>query len=119
MLAPVSLIVSGFSAVPDVNRHVTPALVTDAGPTRLVLLELGRSRLGASALAQVFERTLGEVPDVDEPEALKSLFESVQRLLKQDRILACHDRSDGGLLTSVLEMALAGHCGVVITPPGP
>jgi len=116
MLAPVSLIVSGFSAVPDVNRHVTPALVTDAGPTRLVLLELGRSRLGASALAQVFERTLGEVPDVDEPEALKSLFESVQRLLKQDRILACHDRSDGGLLTSVLEMALAGHCGVVITP---
>ncbi len=116
MLAPVSLIVSGFSAVPNVNRHVTPALVTDAGPTWLVLLELGQSRLGGSALAQVFERTLGAVPDVDEPDTLKALFEAVQRLLRQDRILACHDRSDGGLLVSVLEMALAGHCGVVMTP---
>ncbi|MFU8830805.1 MAG: phosphoribosylformylglycinamidine synthase [Wenzhouxiangella sp.] len=112
MIAPVSLIVSGFAPVADVRRHVTPALRTDAGETVLLLVHAGACRLGQSALAQVFERDLGAVPDVDDPAWLKALFLTTQALLRDDRVLACHDRSDGGLLVTVLEMALAGHCGV-------
>ncbi|AKS40862.1 phosphoribosylformylglycinamidine synthase [Wenzhouxiangella marina] len=112
MIAPVSLIVSAFSPVADVRQHRTPELQRDVGPTRLILLEGGARRLGGSSLAQVFERPLGEVPDVDRPEQLAQLFDAAQTLLAEDRILAIHDRSDGGLLVTVLEMALAGHCGV-------
>lgn len=112
MLAPVSLIVSAFAPVPDVRRHVTPALVNDSDSTVLALLAGPSLRLGQSSLAQVLARDLGPVPDVDDAVLLKDLFELSQQWLEQGRILACHDRSDGGLLVSVLEMALAGHCGV-------
>jgi phosphoribosylformylglycinamidine synthase len=114
MSAPVSLIVTGFSTVPDVRRHLTPALCLDKGATSLLLVGLGKERLGESSLAQVFARDLGAVPDVDDPAALKALFMTIQALLHEDSILACHDRSDGGLLVTVLEMALAGHCGAVL-----
>ena len=112
MIAPVSLIVSAFAPVADVACHLTPELQSSAEPTTLLIVDLGRARLGRSALAQVFGRDLGAVPDVDDPSALRALFDGLQELLDQGRILACHDRSDGGLLTTVLEMALAGHCGV-------
>ncbi len=113
--APVSLIVSAFSPVADVRRHVTPQLqLTDSV---LVLIDLGRGRLGGSALAQVFARGLGPVPDVDEPDRLRRAFEWLQAELEAGRLLACHDRSDGGLLVCVLEMALAGHCGVRLELP--
>ncbi len=114
MMAPVSLIVSGFAPVEDVRRHITPQLVTDAGPSVLVLVHAGKQRLGRSALSQVFERDLGAVPDVDEAVWLKGMFAAAQDLIDQDRLLAIHDRSDGGLIVSVLEMALAGHCGVTL-----
>ncbi|WP_376692670.1 phosphoribosylformylglycinamidine synthase [Wenzhouxiangella sp. EGI_FJ10409] len=111
MIAPVSLIVSAFAPVSDVRRHVTPQL--QAGPgSQLVLIDLGRQRLGGSALAQVFSRQLGEVPDVDDPALLKAAFEAVQHLVGSGQVLACHDRSDGGLFTTVLEMALAGRRGL-------
>ncbi|QOC23039.1 phosphoribosylformylglycinamidine synthase [Wenzhouxiangella sp. AB-CW3] len=116
MCAPVSLIVSAFAPVPDVRRHLTPQLDSTV-PSRLLLLDLGRQRLGGSALAQVFGRELGAVPDVDDPDALKRLFNVVQSLIDQKRILALHDRSDGGLFVTVLEMALAGHCGVDLHLP--
>jgi phosphoribosylformylglycinamidine synthase len=116
MRAPVSLIVSAFAPVPDVRRHLTPALCSqDDAP--LLLIDLGRRRLGGSALAQVFSRELGEVPDLDHPGELKALFEVIQRLIDEERLLALHDRSDGGLFATVLEMALAGHCGVEVTLP--
>jgi len=111
MVAPVSLVVSAFAPVPDVRRHRTPMLCTGR-PTHLLLVDLGRCRLGGSALSQVFSRPLGAVPDLDHSDRLKALFDAVQALLAEDRILACHDRSDGGLFATVLEMALAGHCGV-------
>jgi len=111
MIAPVSLIVSGFAPVPDVRRHLTPELCSDID-SRLVLIDLGHRRLGGSALAQVFSRQFGEVPDVDDVGALRAVFSSVQRWVDSGRLLACHDRSDGGLFTTVLEMALAGRCGL-------
>ncbi|WP_376697012.1 phosphoribosylformylglycinamidine synthase [Wenzhouxiangella sp. EGI_FJ10305] len=111
MTAPVSLIVTGFAPVPDVRRQLTPELRSEID-TRLVLIDLGRRRLGGSALAQVYSRQLGDVPDVDDLSTLKSAFDAVQKLVAGERILACHDRSDGGLFTTVLEMALAGRCGL-------
>lgn len=111
MIAPVSLIVTGFAPVSDVRRHLTPELRTGVD-SRLLLIDLGRRRLGGSALAQVFSRQLGPVPDVDEPGTLKAAFATVQRLIQKGRVLACHDRSDGGLFTTVLEMALAARCGL-------
>ena len=118
MLAPVSLIVSGFAPVPDVRRHLTPMLNTAVADSTLLLIELGPRRLGSSALAQVLGRDLGEVPDVDRPDSLRALFEATQRLLAEDKLLAIHDRSDGGLLVAALEMALAGHCGLELDLPG-
>ena len=113
--APVSLIVSAFTPVGDVRDHVTPEL--RRADSLLVLLDLGRGRLGGSALAQVFARELGEVPDVDEPQRLKRAFEWLQAELIAGRVLACHDRSDGGLFVTALEMALAGHCGLALALP--
>ncbi len=113
--APVSLIVSAFSPVNDVRRHVTPEL--QRGDSLLVLIDLGRGRLGGSALAQVFVRELGPVPDVDDAERLKRAFEWLQEILACGKLLACHDRSDGGLFVTVLEMALAGHCGLSLELP--
>ena len=118
MLAPVSLIVSGFAPVPDVKRHRTPMLDRDVGDSKLLLIELGAERLGGSALAQVLGRDLGAVPDVDRPNSLRALFECTQSLLAEDRLLAVHDRSDGGLLVAALEMALAGHCGLELDLDG-
>ena len=110
--APVSLIVSAFCPLEDVRRHVTPELVE--ADSLLVLLDLGRGRLGGSSLAQVFVRELGPVPDVDDPDRLRRAFGWLQEQLVAGRVLACHDRSDGGLFVTALEMALAGHCGITL-----
>jgi len=111
--APLSLIVSAFAPVLDVRASLTPQLKLDAGDTRLVLVDLGcgRNRLGASALAQVYN-TVGDVaPDLDDPQRLRDAFELIQRFNAEGRLLAYHDRSDGGLFATLAEMAFAGHCG--------
>ena len=112
--APVSLVVSAFAPVADVRATLTPQLRMDAGDTRLLLLDLsnGRNRLGGSALAQVYGQVNYGAPDLDEADQLKRAFDLVQRLNHEGRILAYHDRSDGGLFVSACEMAFAGHCGV-------
>jgi len=114
VVAPVSLIVSAFSPVTDVRKTLTPQLRADYGSTDLVLVDLGfgQCRLGASALAQVYGQTGDATPDVDRPEALSAFFGTIQQLNRDDRILAYHDRSDGGLWATVCEMAFAGRCGV-------
>jgi phosphoribosylformylglycinamidine synthase len=112
--APLSLIVSAFAPVLDVRRTLTPQLRLDQGETDLVLVDLGngRNRLGASALAQVYG-VIGDVaPDLDEPGQLKAFFADIQALNEEGRLLAYHDRSDGGLLATLCEMAFAAHCGL-------
>ncbi len=115
--APLSLIVSAFATVKDVRRSLTPQLRFDAGESQLLLLDLGAAtaRLGGSALAQVYSRLEGPVPDVDEPGILKDFFAFMAACREQELILAYHDRSDGGLLTTVAEMCFAGHCGAELT----
>ncbi len=113
--APVSLVVSAFAPVADARRACTPQLDPDP-QTVLVALDLsaGRHRLGGSALAQVYQG-LGEAPaDLDQPAALRWAFDTVQAHIAEGAVLACHDRSDGGLLVTLCEMAFAGRCGLEI-----
>jgi phosphoribosylformylglycinamidine synthase len=112
--APVSLIVSSFAPVTDVRLALTPQLRKDVGDTLLLAIDLGRgkNRLGASALAQVTQQIGNEVPDVDSPEDLKGFFNAIQQLTREKKLLAYHDRSDGGLFATLCEMAFAGHTGL-------
>jgi phosphoribosylformylglycinamidine synthase len=114
VLAPVSLVISAFAPVADVRRSLTPALATDAGATALLLIDLGRGqdRLGGSCLAQVYGKLGDQPPDLDDPALLVGFFAAIRELADGGHVLAYHDRSDGGLLVSVLEMAFAGRAGV-------
>jgi phosphoribosylformylglycinamidine synthase len=114
--SPTSLIVTAWAPVDDVRRALTPQLRTDLGDTVLVLLDLGegRNRLGGSALAQVTQQLGDAAPDVAHPALLASAFATVRALASEGRLLAVHDRSDGGLFATVCEMAFAGHCGVTL-----
>jgi phosphoribosylformylglycinamidine synthase len=145
MTAPVSLIVSAFASVTDIRLSLTPQLqrggtvprldaqTSDASSqpstsssssqrqqdTVLLLIDLGRgqNRLGGSILAQVVSQIGAETPDVDHPADLKNFWNAIQQLGREQKLLAYHDRSDGGLLTTVVEMAFAGHTGVDLDLP--
>ncbi len=120
VVAPVSLIISAFAPVSDIRTHLTPQLRPVDKGSRLLLLDIaeGENRLGGSCLAQVFDRTGGAVPDLDHPVRLRRFFDAIQSLLAQGLILAYHDRSDGGLLTTVVEMMFAGRQGASLRLPG-
>ena len=115
--APLSLIISAFAPVIDCRQTLTPQLRTDKGDTDLILIDLGKgkNRLGGSCLAQVYKQLGHETADVDDANALKMLFQSIQEMQQDRLLLAYHDRSDGGLFVSIAEMAFAGHTGVTIT----
>ncbi|KAF9972432.1 hypothetical protein BGZ73_004453, partial [Actinomortierella ambigua] len=118
--APLALNITGFGPVSDVHKTLTPQLRTDLEgvETKLVLIDLaqGKQRLGGSALAQVFKQLGNEAPDVESANLIKSFFKAIQavREQKQDVVLAYHDRSDGGLMATLLEMAFAGHVGLKV-----
>lgn len=113
--SPVSLIVSAFASLADVRGTLTPQLEASEDTT-LVLVDLGRGRhrMGGSILAQVLGQPGGAVPDLDDPQDLVKLVAAVNELRGQGRLLAYHDRSDGGLLAAACEMAFAGHVGVAL-----
>ncbi|CAM2959225.1 phosphoribosylformylglycinamidine synthase [Shewanella algae] len=112
--APMSLIISAFGAVRDIRNTVTPELRTDKGETVLLLADLakGKTRLGGSCLAQVFGELGDTAPDLDQAAVLKGFFEVTQQLVAERSLLAYHDKSDGGLFTTLVEMAFAGHTGL-------
>jgi phosphoribosylformylglycinamidine synthase len=119
--APLSLIVSAFAPVADARKTLTPALRRER-ECDLILIDLGKAqnRLGGSALAQVYGQTGNEAPDVDDPRVLRLFFHVIQALNELGFALAYHDRSDGGLLATICEMAFAGHTGarIDLTPLG-
>lgn len=106
--APLSLIVSAFAPVRDVRKTVTPDL--KPGKSVLLLLDLGggKNRLGGSALAQVFNQAGDQPPDLDDPAGFRALWAAMQELVDRGLLLACHDRSDGGTIVALAEMAMAG-----------
>jgi phosphoribosylformylglycinamidine synthase len=114
--APLSLIITAFSPVVDVRKTLTPQLHDLDEDTQLILLDLGAgaNRLGGSILAQVYSQMGNTAPDVDDADTLKAFFNTMQSLIESDSLLAYHDRSDGGLFTTLAEMAFAGHTGVSI-----
>ena len=114
--SPLSLLITAFARVEDVRSTVTPQLRTDLGETDLILIDLGngKQRLGASALAQVYRQLGDKAPDLDNPVQLKGFFNAIQALVADGKLIAYHDRSDGGLFVTLTEMAFAGHCGLDI-----
>nr|VFK65842.1 MAG: phosphoribosylformylglycinamidine synthase, single chain form [Candidatus Kentron sp. UNK] len=123
--APLSLIVSSFAPVLDTRRTLTPQLRVHGhddsdSETDLILIDLGRgrNRLGGSALAQVCGDMGGEPADLDHPEDLAAFFQAIQALNRAGRLLAYHDRSDGGLFATLCEMAFAGHTGISVRLDG-
>ena len=114
--SPVSLIITAFASLPDVRGTLTPQLDAQTDDTTLLLIDLGqgRNRMGGSVLGQVLDQFGDSVPDLEDPQALVNLVKAINSLRAQGQILAYHDRSDGGLLAAVAEMAFAGHVGVAL-----
>ncbi len=112
--SPISLVISAFANTPDASVHLTPQLRTDAGESDLILIDLGlsRNRLGGSSFAQVYKQVGEHCPDAPVAAALSAFFDTVQALNAAGKLLAYHDRSDGGLFATLCEMAFAGHCGL-------
>ncbi len=118
--SPLSLLVTAFAPVADIRTTLTPELRRDAGETELILVDLGagQNRLGGSALGQIYNQLGDSPPDLDDPQILVDFFHAIQTLNTDGRLLAYHDRSDGGLFTTLCEMAFAGHTGIRIALDG-
>lgn len=113
--SPISLVVTAFATTSDARKTLTPQLKSDVASS-LILLDcgLGKNRMGGSSLAQVYGQIGDTAPDVDDANLLKHFFSQIQALNSAGKILSYHDRSDGGLFATLVEMAFAGHCGVDI-----
>lgn len=118
MIGPLSLIVSAFAPVFDARKVVTPDLKPERSGLILIDLGNGKNRLGGSALAQVFNQVGDCSPDMDDPAVLKACFDAIQEMVQDELLLACHDRSDGGLAVTLSEMAFAGRRGVSVELKG-
>jgi phosphoribosylformylglycinamidine synthase len=118
--SPRELVISAYATMPDITKVVTPD-IKKPGQNRLIFIDIAKpkARLGGSILAQVCEQIGNESPDVDDPEMLKRVFHAIQKLISENLILAGHDISDGGLITTLVEMAFAGNCGLDIRMEGP
>jgi phosphoribosylformylglycinamidine synthase len=117
--SPGTLVISAYAPCPDITKVVTPD-IKKPGRSRLLLIDIGngRDRLGGSALAQVYGQVGDRSPDVDDPTLLKRAFRAVQGLIAGGRVISGHDRSDGGLVTTLLEMAFSGNCGLDVSAEG-
>ncbi|WP_345317922.1 phosphoribosylformylglycinamidine synthase [Ferrimonas gelatinilytica] len=118
--APLSLVITAFGRVEDVRNTVTPQLRADLGDTTLLYLDLaeGQQRLGGSALAQVYSQLGNQAPDLDNAALLKGFWYAIQQLAAEKKLLAYHDKGDGGLLVTLAEMAFAGKQGVDVDLAG-
>ncbi|MFS6937092.1 phosphoribosylformylglycinamidine synthase [Neisseria animaloris] len=115
--SPLSLIITGFAPVQDVRKTVTPELKNVADSVLLAVdLGFGKARMGGSALSQVYNDMAGKAPDI-EAGRLKAFYQVIQQLVAEDKLLAYHDRSDGGLFATLAEMAFAARCGLDVWLP--
>ncbi|MBG8984521.1 phosphoribosylformylglycinamidine synthase [Neisseria meningitidis] len=113
VVSPLSLIISAFAPVQDVRKTVTPELKNVEDSVLLFVdLGFGKARMGGSAFGQVYNNMSGDAPDLDDTGRLKAFYNVIQQLVAEDKLLAYHDRSDGGLFATLAEMAFAGRCGI-------
>ncbi|MEO8841597.1 MAG: phosphoribosylformylglycinamidine synthase [Kofleriaceae bacterium] len=112
VVSPVTLVVTAFGPCNDVRSAVTPEL--RGGDRELLLVDLGagKARLGASCLAQVFNQLGDTPPDLDDPKRLHHFYEAIQQLVAEHKLVAYHDRSDGGVIVTLLEMAFCSGLGL-------
>lgn len=117
--APLSLVISAFAPVLDVTKTWTPQIrrFNEVGETSLFFVDLsmGRKSMGGSILAQAFKQVGDDCPDIRDVQLLKDFFDATEKLHEQDLVLAYHDRSDGGLFTTLAEMSFAGRCGMSVS----
>lgn len=116
VVSPLSVVITAFAPVMDGRRTLTPYLLRDAEDSQLIFVDLsgGHARMGGSALAQVYGQLGNTCPDLEDPALIKGFFAAIQQLNLENKILAYHDRSDGGLLITLCEMAFAGHIGLQV-----
>ena len=113
VVSPLSLIISAFAPVQDVRKTVTPELKNVEDSVLLFVdLGFGKARMGGSAFGQVYNNMSGDAPDLDDTGRLKAFYSVIQQLVAEDKLLAYHDRSDGGLFATMMEMAFAARCGL-------
>ncbi len=112
VISPLSLIVSAFTPIKDINFAVTPELIEEDSELILIDLSKGKRRLGSSIACQTSSIFGGEVPDVECEKEMPDFVKTIHDLLRNKKILSYHDRSDGGLITTVIEMAFAGRLGI-------
>lgn len=113
VVSPLSLIISAFAPVQDVRKTVTPELKNVEDSVLLFVdLGFGKARMGGSAFGQVYNNMTGDAPDLDDTGRLKAFYNVIQQLVAEDKLLAYHDRSDGGLFATLAEMAFAGRGGI-------
>ena len=113
VVSPLSLIISAFAPVEDVRKTVTPELKNVEDSVLLFVdLGFGKARMGGSAFGQVYNNMTGDAPDLDDTGRLKAFYSVIQQLVAEDKLLAYHDRSDGGLFATLVEMAFAARCGL-------
>lgn len=113
VVSPLSLIISAFAPVQDVRKTVTSELKNVENSVLLFVdLGFGKARMGGSAFGQVYNNMSGDAPDLDDTGRLKAFYNVIQRLVAEDKLLAYHDRSDGGLFATLAEMAFAARCGI-------
>ena len=113
VVSPLSLIISAFAPVEDVRKTVTPELKNVEDSVLLFVdLGFGKARMGGSAFGQVYNNMSGDAPDLDDTGRLKAFYSVIQQLVAEDKLLAYHDRGDGGLFATLVEMAFAGRCGI-------
>lgn len=113
VVSPLSLIISAFAPVKDVRKTVTPELKNVEDSVLLFVdLGFGKARMGGSAFGQVYNNMTGDAPDLDDTGRLKAFYNVIQQLVAEDKLLAYHDRGDGGLFATLAEMAFAARCGI-------
>ena len=111
--SPGALVISAYATCPDITKVITPD-IKNPGQSRLIYIDLGsgKNRLGGSALAQCYSQVGDASPDVEDSQLLKTAFNAIQYFIDKELILSGHDRSDGGLVVTLLEMAFSGNCGI-------
>jgi phosphoribosylformylglycinamidine synthase len=117
--APGELTLTCYVTCPDITKTVTPDLKCPESGSVLLFIDLGlgKTRLGGSALAQVYSQLGNDSPDIEDFALFKKAMFVTQALIDRRAILAGHDRSDGGLAVALLEMAFAGNCAIDATIP--
>ena len=113
--SPESLIISAFAPIKEVNKSITPMMSDEEG---LVLARINfgstEMRLGGSILSQVIDKDFEECPDIEDIKIFPKVYNLICEFIKNEKIIALHDISDGGLIASVIEMMFASNLGVDI-----